>query len=236
MRCLQNADPATSVLAQCRSAINDLAQQHIGVHGRVGVEREAVRHCDTTAPLTPRLGQRQPLLNGLLLHGLVLVVSQVSLGLAQHPVQHSCHVVVRRGPQHHRLAATEPLRLGHQQVEVRGQLEAAAKPLPEAHPCAAQRAPNTLVAGPLVAASARWLAPGGRPNSLARSLELRTSKRPSYLRLRDPTPSVRFEVPILVRLLGYGFAACVIGSERKWGCGGLNSAERNKLSIPLHKP
>ena len=47
-----------------------------------------MRHCDTTAPLTPRLGQRQPLLNGLLLHGLVLVisptdplVSPVSLGL-----------------------------------------------------------------------------------------------------------------------------------------------------------
>jgi len=120
----------------------------VGVHRGVGVQREALLHRHAPLMSRPwrRLRHAQPLVDGKLLQLLVLVfgprgleVRPVFLRLPQRPVQHPGDVVVRRRCQLHRAPVLPPQRLGHQQVQVRRQLEPAADPsarrrAPVAHP------------------------------------------------------------------------------------------------------
>jgi hypothetical protein len=78
------------------------------VYRSVGVQRKAIGDGQAAASARWSVGQRQPLLNGLLLQHLVLVVSPVSLGLAQHSVQHAGDVVVTGWPQRHHLPVGLP--------------------------------------------------------------------------------------------------------------------------------
>jgi hypothetical protein len=115
-----------------------------------------VQHRQPSRAMTRRrrLDQAAALLNGLLLQRLVFVLGPggvelrpVLLRLSQHARQNALHVFVTGRRHRHHRPALFPLRLGHQQVQVRRELEARAKPLPEAHASSRQRAPRAVTAG-----------------------------------------------------------------------------------------
>ncbi len=119
----------------------------IAVHRTVSVQRETMGDGNAATSRRGRECQPQRPLQTLELASLVLVLrprgvglGEVLLRLPQHPRQNGCDVVVGRWRQVHDGAATRPLRLGHQGMQVRSELKAGAKPLGEDDGASSQRA------------------------------------------------------------------------------------------------